>query len=87
MKPSKYEPITKYLEKQEDEIVEIKISELEHVLGFTLAQYSRTQEFWTNETNYETSGSHAQSRAWQRAGFLVEHRLGSDLVRFVRKPT
>jgi hypothetical protein len=62
----KYDPLKRYLEGQEANVVEATFGQLESILGFALPQSAyKHQAWWANESH----GSHSHSRSWQDAGW------------------
>jgi hypothetical protein len=79
----KYDPLRRYLEGQDADVIEVTFSQLESILGFPLPRSAHDhQAWWANETH----GSHSHARSWQEAGWEtrgVNPSVGK--VRFQRR--
>jgi hypothetical protein len=80
---SKFDPLQEHLERQERDLVTMTFAELDAVVRLPAAA-KRHPFWWSNEDPRTTI--HAQSRAWQLAGFDAEPNLRGKRVTFRRKP-
>lgn len=78
---SKYDPLTKALERSDRASVPMSFAEIERVLGFELPRSARTyRPWWSNDAGY-----HTQARSWLSAGFRAsEVSLEGEEVVFLR---
>ncbi|QDC08979.1 hypothetical protein FHY55_06860 [Oceanicola sp. D3] len=78
---SKYDPLTKALERSARAAVPMSFAEVERILGFGLPRSARTyRPWWSNNAE-----SHTQARSWLSAGFRAsEVSLEGEEVVFVR---
>ena len=79
---SKYDPLTKALERSDRASVPMSFAEIERVLGFDLPRSARTyRPWWSNDGK-----SHSQARSWLTAGFrAAEVNLEGEEVVFLRE--
>jgi Tfp pilus assembly protein PilV len=65
---SKYEPLTHYLERSKDQVVELTFAEIERIIGGKLPASSlRHRALWSNNPV-----GHVMTQAWLAAGFESE---------------
>lgn len=61
---SKYEPLADYLRSHVGEACSLTFTEIERIIGCSLPASARQYPAW-----WGNDGTHAQARAWMRAGF------------------
>ncbi len=66
-KPSKYEPLRRYLLTQSGDRVTLTFAELEAIIGAPLPESARVAAWWANARNQHS----AQMQAWWGAGWRV----------------
>ncbi|SIO04783.1 DUF7662 domain-containing protein [Vannielia litorea] len=78
---SKYDPLTRVLERAARASVPMSFAEVERILGFELPRSARTyRPWWSND-----AGSHTQARSWLSAGYRAsEVSLEGEEVVFLR---
>jgi len=81
---SKYDPLTKALERSSRASVPMSFAEVERILGFDLPRSARTHRpWWSNDGR-----SHTQARSWLSAGYRAsEVNLEGEEVVFLREAT
>jgi hypothetical protein len=80
---SKYDPLQKHLERQMADTLTMSFVELDALVRLPAAA-KRHAFWWSNEDPKTTI--HAQSRAWQLAGYDADPNLRGKRVTFRRKP-
>ena len=68
--PSKYAPLTDYLQKTGKDQVTLGFRQLEEILGFSLPKSAKKHRPWWG--NQKEPQSSPQSRSWQQAGYVVD---------------
>jgi hypothetical protein len=78
---SKYEPLTRYLERSKDQVVELTFAEIERIIGGKLpASSHRHRALWSNHPV-----GHVMTQAWLAAGYESEQiDMASKRVKFRR---
>ena len=79
---SKYEPLSKFLRRRNDDAWQAQFSDVEAVLGFPLPDSAyRYPAWWANQNG----GGHSQTAGWQDAGWrTADLDLANKTVRFER---
>lgn len=78
---SKYDPLEKYLDESNKEIVHLTYAEIEKILNEKLPKtVFKNKAWWSNNDR-----SHVQSASWSDTGYMVDEiQLGSYIV-FVKR--
>ena len=79
---SKYNPLQEHLESQDAETLTMSFVELDALVKLPAA--AKRHPFWWSNEDVKTT-VHAQSRAWQLAGYDAEPNLRGKRVTFRRK--
>ena len=79
---SKYDPLQEHLEHHTTETVTMSFTELDAIVKLPAA--AKRHPFWWSNEDVKTT-IHAQSRAWQLAGYDAEPNLRGKRVTFRRK--
>ena len=79
---SKYDPLRDFLQEQSAGSVTLSLAELDAIVRLP-ASAKRFDFWWSNEDVKTTI--HAQSKAWQEAGYLAEPNVRGKSVTFRRK--
>ncbi len=79
---SKYDPLQEHLEAQAADTVTMSFTELDALVKLPAA--AKRHPFWWSNEDVKTT-VHAQSRAWQLAGYEAEPNLRGKRVTFRRK--
>jgi hypothetical protein len=79
---TKYDPLSDYLRRKKDVVVELSFTDIERVIGAMLPKRALLPEWWANGT---PGTEHLQSRAWREAGYEAFLLKGKDRVLFQRR--
>ncbi len=79
---SKYDPLQEHLEAQGADTVTMSFTELDALVQLPAA--AKRHAFWWSNEDVKTT-VHAQSRAWQLAGYDADPNLRGKRVTFRRK--
>lgn len=78
---SKYDPLGKYLENSNKEIVQLNYEEIEKILCDKLPDTSyKNKAWWSNNDR-----SHVQSASWSDIGYMVNEIQLGEYVVFVKR--
>lgn len=77
---AKYDPLNRFLRRQNASEVVLTFSEIENLLTAMLPKSALRPEWWANETSDGTT--HVQCRAWMRAGYLAFPHIDRERVAF-----
>jgi hypothetical protein len=80
---SRYDALQKHLERQMADVFTMSLTEVDALVKLPAA--AKRHDFWWSNDDPRTT-IHAQSRAWQLAGFDAEPNLRGKRVTFRRKP-
>ena len=80
---SRYDALQEHLERQDADVFTMTLAEVDALVKLPAA--AKRHAFWWSNDDPRTT-IHAQSRAWQLAGFDAEPNLRGKRVTFRRKP-
>ncbi|MDB5557694.1 MAG: hypothetical protein JWQ36_628 [Enterovirga sp.] len=80
---SRYDPLQDHLERQTTDLVTMSLGEIDALVKLPAA--AKRHDFWWSNDDPRTT-IHAQSRAWQLAGYDAVPNLRGKRVTFRRKP-
>ena len=78
-----YRPLYKYLDQRFADILVLRFTEIEDILGFALPDLARRQREWWATADEESTRS-AQSRSWTEAKRTATPNLAAQTVLFAR---
>lgn len=80
----KYDPLTSYLRRRRDDVVELSFREIERLVHGILPKAALHPAWWASSSK---AADEPQREAWGAAGFDADVRLKQERVRFVRRRT
>jgi hypothetical protein len=83
---SKYDPLHYFLKMQKNNVIFLKFTEIERILGFGLpASAFKYPAWWANQSVERANGNHSNAVAWISAGWeTTELDLMRRQVKFIR---
>ncbi len=83
---SKYDSLHYFLKMQKNNVIILKFTEIEKILGFALpASAFKYPAWWANQKVERTNGNHTNAVAWINAGWeSAELDLSRRQVKFIR---
>lgn len=77
---SKYNPLKKFLQSSNENVIQLSFSQIEDILGFTLPDSARIHDAWWRAKD------HTQAKAWLDSGYKVKLlRRKQEVVSFTRE--
>lgn len=76
-KEHRYFALYAYLKKCKKDVIELKLGEINKILGFSLPASAKITQWWSNSPE----NGHTQAAAWVYAGFSVSFIKGKVVFR------